>query len=109
MDGFKGEESIATYAITWKISTDGNYFEIIDDVEEVLAGLLVEVARSLRLEFPAGGIEEFIAGSKRVFSAIARKDFLTIISETVKLSVQVYKALPSSVAHSPQGEEDDRR
>ena len=37
MDGFKREESIATYAINWKISADGNYFEIIDDVEEVLA------------------------------------------------------------------------
>ncbi|OQV21476.1 putative DnaJ-like protein subfamily A member 2 [Hypsibius exemplaris] len=77
----------------------------IYDVEEVLTGLLVEVARSLRLEFPAGGIQEFTRGSLRVIDAVYRRDFLTIISETVKLSVQVYKALPSNVP-PPRREED---
>lgn len=76
--------------------------EQIYDVETVLCSLLVEVARSLRLEFPEGGLQEFARGALRLTNAFVRRDFLTTLSETVKLSVQFYKALPASPASSGQ-------
>ncbi|GAU96206.1 hypothetical protein RvY_07684 [Ramazzottius varieornatus] len=72
--------------------------EQIYNVEEVLCSLLVEVARSLRLQFPEGGLQEFARGAMRLTNAFARRDFLTTLSETIRLSVQLYKALPSSAS-----------
>lgn len=73
-----------------------NQFFSADNTEDILHDLLTEVMRSLSLNFPAGGIEEFTRGALRLTSALYRRDFLTSITETVKLSVQIYKALPSS-------------
>ncbi|XP_055353669.1 uncharacterized protein LOC129599459 [Paramacrobiotus metropolitanus] len=73
--------------------------------EDILCDLLLDVTRSMNMNFTQTGIQDLMASAARLYGALYRRDFISSISETVKLSVQIYKALPDRRS-SPGGRRD---
>lgn len=57
--------------------------------------LLSEVFRNFQLQMTDDGVQEFARGATRCVAAWQQKQYIDVLKETVKLTVAVYKALPT--------------